>query len=266
MPQVYTTDHSASVLATHSWRTVANSAPHLLPHLKPHQQILDVGCGPGSITIDLAKHVPTGHVTGIEYVSYPLAGARELAAAAGVSNVSFQVGDIHALPFADGTFDIVHAHQVLQHIADPVQGLREMRRVVKVGGIVSCRESAALSWYPENEGIALWKRVTDAMGAAKGGNPHPGRMIHVWAERAGFARADMRKSAGTWCFSSPEERAYWGGSMGERAKSSGFAKTAVEEGFAGLEELNRVAEGWREFVEDEDGWFALLHGQMLCWK
>ncbi|OGE56259.1 hypothetical protein PENARI_c003G11259 [Penicillium arizonense] len=145
MPQVYTTDHSKSVLQTHSWRTAQNSAPHLIPHIQPTHKILDVGCGPGSISVSLAKLVPGGSVTGVEYVSDPLSGARALAQAEGVTNITFQEGDIHALPFEDGSFDIVHAHQVLQHIADPVLALREMRRVVKRGGIVSCRESAVLT-------------------------------------------------------------------------------------------------------------------------
>lgn len=266
MPKVYTTDHSTSVLTTHSWRNLANSAPHVLPHIKPDMQILDVGCGPGSITIDFAKHVPQGHVTGTEYVSDPLSKAQELAASAGVTNITFQVGDIHALPFADNTFDIVHAHQVLQHISDPVQALSEMRRVVKEGGIVAARESAELSWYPENEGIALWRAVTEKMQRAKGGCPHPGRMIHVWAVRAGFERGRVVASTGSWCFSEDQEREYWGGSMEERARDSGFARIAVEEGFASGEELERIARGWREFVRDEEGWFGLFHGEILCWK
>ena len=266
MPQVYTTDHSKTVLQTHSWRTAQNSAPHLIPHIQPTHKILDVGCGPGSISISLAKLVPGGSVTGVEYVADPLSGARALAQAEGVTNITFQEGDIHALPFEDGSFDIVHAHQVLQHIADPVLALQEMRRVVKKGGIVACRESAELSWYPENEGIAKWREITEGMQRASGGHPHPGRMIHVWAFEAGFGRGDVRRSAGAWCFGSDEERAYWGGSMEGRARESGFAKRVVQEGFAKVADLDVIAQGWRAFVDDQDAWFGLLHGEILCWK
>lgn len=266
MPKVYTTDHSTSVLETHSWRTLSNSALYLLPYIQPDLQILDVGCGPGSMAIDFAKHVPRGHVTGVEYVPDPLEGARALAAAEGVSNISFQVGDIHDLPFPDDTFDIVHAHQVIQHIADPVRAFQEMRRVVKQGGIVAVRESASLTWYPESEGITAWRDVGERMRRAKGGNPHPGRFIHIWAKEAGFPGESIKKSAGSWCFSSPDERKYWGGSMEKRARSSGFAATAIEEGFATQEDLEKIAMGWRAFVEDEDAWFGLLHGEILCWK
>lgn len=264
--EVYTTDHSTSVLQTHNWRTASNSAAYLVPYITSTSKILDIGCGPGSMTIDFARLASQGHVTGVEYVPDPLDEARELASSQGVTNTEFTVGDIHSLDFPDNTFDIVHVHQVLQHIADPVKALREMRRVAKPGGIVAARESASMLWYPENEGITKWAELDQQMRKARGGNPHPGRMIHVWAEEAGFEKSQIKKSAGSWCFSSPEERQYWGGSMGSRAKSSGFAKSAIGEGFATEDELERIAMGWEEFVEAEDGWFGLLHGEILCWK
>jgi len=263
---VYTTDHSPSVIQTHSWRTLSNSAAYLIPHIRPHMTILDIGCGPGSITIDLAKHVPQGQVTGVDYVSDPLPSARNLASEQNITNITFQQADIHALPFEDDSFDIVHVHQVLQHIADPVHALCEMKRVCKKGGIVAARESAGMSWYPPNEGLEKWKDITENMARAKGGNPHSGSRIHVWAMRAGFEEGSVRRSAGSWCFSSPEERAYWGGSMERRVRSSGFSKGAVKEGFASDADLEYMAAGWRRFVEDEEGWFGLLHGQILCWK
>ncbi|OJJ50675.1 hypothetical protein ASPZODRAFT_148131 [Penicilliopsis zonata CBS 506.65] len=263
---VYTTDHSEGVLKTHLWRTAENSAAYLLPHIRPAMNILDVGCGPGSITADLAQRVPQGYVTAIDYVSDPLDGARSLAASRGVHNVTFQVGDIHSLEFPDNTFDVVHVHQVLQHIADPVQALREMRRVVKPGGIVAARESAALSWFPDNEGISAWEELSDRMGRARGGNPHPGRYIHSWAEKAGFARDQITRSADSWCFSSDEQRAYWGGSMGQRATSSGYSQVAVGEGFATQETLDLIAQGWKQYREDGQGWFGILHGEILCRK
>lgn len=263
---VYTTDHSASVLRTHSWRTATNSAGYLIPHLRPDMKVLDIGCGPGSITIDLARLVPQGHVTGVEYVPDPLQEARSLAAAQGVTNVSFEIGDIHSLPFVNGSFDVVHAHQVLQHIADPVGALQEMRRVTKPGGVVACRESASMTWYPDSEKLGTWYEVTSRMATAKGGNPHPGKYIHVWAEEAGFTRENIKTSAGSWCFSSDEEREYWGGSMGERARSSGFVAMELKGGFSTAEELKTIANGWDEFRKDKHAWFGLLHGEVLCRK
>ena len=139
---VYTTDHAESVLSTHRWRTIANSAEFILPYLKPGIKVLDVGCGPGSLTVDIAKHIqPGGKVTAIENVPEPLEGARRLAEQEGVE-VTFEVADAMQLPYPDDEFDLVFAHQVLQHVARPIDMLKEMKRVVKPGtGVVACRES-----------------------------------------------------------------------------------------------------------------------------
>lgn len=263
---VYATDHSAPVLRTHRWRTAANSAAYLLPHLAPHMAILDVGCGPGSISVGLARLVPDGHVTGIENVPEPLDQARALAAAEGVANVTFREADVHALPFADDSFDIVHAHQVLQHLADPVRALREMRRVVRPGGLVACRESASLSWFPDSPALADWDRLTRRIAEAKGGHPHPGRYIHTWAEQAGFDRLDVTCSAGAWCFSSDEEREYWGGSMADRVASPTFTAAAAQYGSATPAQIEGLGRGWDDFRRDKQAWFGLMHGQILCRK
>ena len=106
-------------------------------------KVLDVGCGPGSLTVDIAKHVqPGGKVTGVESVPDPLNEARKLAEQEGVE-VTFEVADAMQLPYGDDEFDFVFAHQVLQHVFDPVKMLKEMRRVAKTGsGLVACRESS----------------------------------------------------------------------------------------------------------------------------
>ena len=260
----YTTDHSHGVLRTHSWRTVENSASYLVPWLRPNMRILDIGCGPGSISVGLAKLVPEGEVIGIDYVEDPLAQARDLAKKENVTNATFQVGDIFALDFPDDSFDVCHVHQVLQHVADPVKALGEMRRVVKRGGLVAARESASMMCYPYSELIESWDRIYERVSRARGGNPHPGSHIHAWAVQAGFNRAGITTSAGSWCFSSPEERAYWGGTWAERVLSSGLAKTAVEEGYATREELKKISQAWKDWVEDENGWFGLLHGEIVC--
>lgn len=88
MPKVYISDHSILVLQTHSWRNLSNSALYLLSYTQLVLQILDVGCGPRSMIIDIAKHLSHGHVTGVEYVPDPLEEARDLAALEIVSNIS----------------------------------------------------------------------------------------------------------------------------------------------------------------------------------
>src|SRR5919202_4692537 len=89
----YTHGHADPVLQSHRWRTVENSAAYLAPHLRPGLRLLDVGCGPGTITVDLAGRVAPGRVTGLDVVEAPLAEARELAERTGAT-VAFEVADV----------------------------------------------------------------------------------------------------------------------------------------------------------------------------
>ncbi|KAH9891802.1 methyltransferase type 11 [Cubamyces lactineus] len=263
----YTHGHHESVLGLHSWRTVQNSAAYLLPHLKPNMTLLDIGCGPGTITTDFATILHEGHVTGLEMPSSNVfERARAHAASRGVTNVSFVAGDALALPFPDGTFDVVHAHQVIQYVGDPVRMLKEMRRVAKPGGIVAAREADmdGLVWYPEVEGLKEWQEGYIAVARASGGQPRAGRRLHAWAKEAGFADEDVALSASVWCFCTPEDRAYWSGLWADLTVSSHFAVSAKKHGICDEERLKRLAAAWRKWGAREDGWFTLMSGEMIA--
>ncbi|CAM5272327.1 2-methoxy-6-polyprenyl-1,4-benzoquinol methylase, mitochondrial [Streptomyces cyaneofuscatus] len=184
---VYTHGHHESVLRSHRWRTAANSAGYLLGELRPGMAVLDVGCGPGTITADVAALVAPGRVTAVDTGPGILEQAAAVAAERGLDNVEFAVADVQALDFPDDSFDVVHAHQVLQHVGDPVQALREMRRVCRPGGVVAARDSdyAAMAWYPETPGLAEWQEVYRRVARANGGEPDAGRMLVSWARQAG---------------------------------------------------------------------------------
>src|SRR5262249_1021619 len=133
-PDTYTHGHDASVVASHARRTVAGSAAYLRHRLPPGGDVLGGGVGPGSPPRDTARACAPGGVVGVENVEEPLVPARAAAAEAG-TDVEFRIGDAYALDFPDATFDVVHAHQVLQHLTDPVAALREMSRVCRPGGV-----------------------------------------------------------------------------------------------------------------------------------
>ncbi|PNY27165.1 methyltransferase [Tolypocladium capitatum] len=264
----YTHGHHASVLRSHTWRTALNSAAHLLPHLKAGMRVLDIGCGPGTITVDLAGYVPGGHVTGLERVGDILAQARGLAEEKGVANVDFVEGDANALDYADDSFDVVVCHQVLQHVKDPVGILAEMRRVTKPGGVVAARESdyGSFAWYPAVDGMEKWRWLYRRVASANGGEPDAGRMVHAWARKAGFATGAIASSSSTWCYSTDEEIAWWSGLWAERTVASAFAKTAIEGGLAGETDLDDISQAWKRWGQQEDAWFSVLHGEVICRK
>jgi ubiquinone/menaquinone biosynthesis C-methylase UbiE len=271
MPQetaVYTHGHHESVLRSHTWRTAANSAAYLLGSLKPHMKVLDIGCGPGTITADLAALVPDGHVTGADQAEGILEQARETAAGRGLTNVEFTTADVHALDWPDDTFCVVHAHQVLQHVGDPVQALREMRRVTKPGGIIAVRDSdyAAMTWYPESREMTYWLELYRRVARANGGEPDAGRRLKSWALEAGFAPGDLTATAGTWCYATPDEIDWWSGLWADRTLASAYAERAVEGGHATREQLAAVSEAWRAWGAADDAWFTVLHGEILCRK
>ncbi|TQN38148.1 methyltransferase family protein [Blastococcus colisei] len=258
----YTHGHADPVLQSHRWRTVENSAAYLVPALRPGLDVLDVGCGPGTITVDLAARVAPGRVVGIDVSAEPLAEARDAAAAAGV-DVSFEVGDVYALAAADDSFDVVHAHQVLQHLSDPVAALREMARVCRPGGIVAVRDVdyAATTWFPADPGLDRWLALYERVARANGAEPDAGRRLLSWAHAAGLR--DTAATAGTYCFASPDERQWWGRSWAGRATSSAFAGQALSYGLATPAELREIAAAWLRWAESDDGWLGMLHGELL---
>jgi SAM-dependent methyltransferase len=260
----YTHGHHESVLRSHRWRTAENSAAYLLPRLTSGVSVLDVGCGPGTITADLAMLVTPARVTALEVTAEALDLARAEIARRGLTNVDFRVGDVHALDFPDDTFDVVHAHQVLQHVTDPVAALREMRRVTRPGGVVAVRDSdyAAFTWFPEVPELTEWLDLYERVARGNGGEPDAGRRLLAWGREAGFT--ELTATSSTWCFATPADRAWWGGMWAERGLKSDFAATAVRTGAATEADLRRISDGWRRWAADPDGWLSLLHGELLA--
>nr|WP_042195237.1 class I SAM-dependent methyltransferase [Kibdelosporangium sp. MJ126-NF4]CEL21833.1 Methyltransferase [Kibdelosporangium sp. MJ126-NF4]CTQ92612.1 Methyltransferase (EC 2.1.1.-) [Kibdelosporangium sp. MJ126-NF4] len=253
----YTHGHHEAVLRSHRTRTAANSAAYLLPHLTAEMSLLDVGCGPGTITADLAGLVD--RVTAIEPVPEALALAQDYVKQ---PNVRFDVADVHALPYEDNAFDVVHAHQVLQHVHDPIGALKEMRRVGK--GLVAARDSdyGGFTWYPEVPVLDDWLALYRKIARHNGGEPDAGRRLSSWARAAGFA--EVVSSGSVWCFAAPEERAWWGGMWADRILHTKIAEHAVSYGYATRADLEAISEGWREWAAAPDGWIAILHGEILC--
>lgn len=259
-PADYVHGHHESVLRSHSSRTVDNSAAHLAPLLRPGQRVLDVGCGPGTITADLAGRVAPGRVTGIDASTDII--ARATADHGPVAD--FAVGDVYALDAADDTFDVVHAHQVLQHLDDPVRALAEMARVTVPDGIVAARDAdyGGMTWAPASPELDRWMDIYQTMTAARGHDANAGRHLLGWAQRAGLHEIEATSS--TWTFADPESRRWWAGLWADRVLASSYRTEAIAAGLADDDALDAIAAGWRAWAEQPDGFFVCPHGEILA--
>ncbi len=257
----YTHGHHASVLRSHTWRTAENSAGYLLPALAPGQDLLDLGCGPGTITVDLAGRVAPGRVLGID------ASPEVIAQAAALSDgdrVRFEVGDLYALQLPDASFDVVHAHQVLQHLTDPVAALVEARRVLRRGGVLAVRDSdyAAFAWAPEDPLLDRWMDLYQAVTARNGAEANAGRRLLGWVQAADFH--DPVATSSTWTFADTDTRLWWGGLWADRVQLSSFADQAVAHGLTTTSELAVIAAAWQRWARSPDGCFIVVHGEVLA--
>ncbi|QYH35870.1 class I SAM-dependent methyltransferase [Salinibacterium sp. M195] len=256
----YTHGHHESVLKSHTWRTIANSAAYFEPHLEAGLSLLDIGCGPGTITAEFAERLAPGRVAGLDAAS----AAIDKASAFTADNLSFLVGDAYALPFDDNSFDLVHSHQTLQHLGDPVAALREMKRVAKPGGLIAVRDVdyEGTICFPALPGLRVWADLYDAVHRSNGGEPNAGRRLKSWALQAGLA--DITASASVWNFSDEVDREWWGSMWEARVLESAFAGDALGKSLATQEILQQISSAWREWADSPEGWMAMPHGEILA--
>jgi len=247
----YTHGHQESVLRSHRWRTAENSCGYLLPHLRADMTMLDVGCGPGTITADLATRVPT--ITGIDPSASVIAEARR-----DFPDLDVRVGDVFS---ETGHYDVVHAHQVLQHLADPIGALRRMG---ELGDLVAVRESdyTWFQWSPAAPALERWRDVYLAVTRRNDAEAHAGRFLLAWAHAAGFT--DVTYTCTNWTFATPEDRAFWCGMWADRCVDSSFAQQAVDYGISTTDEMASLATAWREWAKDDDAVFVVPHGEILA--
>ncbi len=258
-PDAYVHGHHESVVAQHRRRTAEEAAGFLLPRLQPGMRLLDVGCGPGTITAGLAARVAPGEVVAIDVEPAVLEDARAIAGERGVTNIRFEEASVYALPDDVASFDVTYAHQVLQHLAEPVAALEEMRRVLKPGGLVAIRDAdyQTMVGWPRYEAIDDWRALYTAVAARNGGDANAGRRIPSWLAAAGFEAIEITTS--NWVFREPDDVRNWGDSWAERITHSSLADQAIEYGLAERADLERIAAGWRAWACDPEAFFMFIH-------
>jgi len=262
MTERYTHGHFGTVVDNHAERTAANSAAFLLTHLKPTDAVLDIGCGPGSITLDLAARVAS--IDGVDGAPEAIRRAEDDGARRGVGNARFRIANVYSLPFDGGSFDVVYGHQLLQHLADPVAALAEARRVLKPGGIVAVRDAdyGTMVHHPPEPALARWLGLYHDVARRNGGEPDAGRMLVGWVAQAGFR--DIVATTSTWTYATPEAIEGWRKLWTSRLLEASMGQAAVDYGLATRRELEELAAGWDRWAAQPRPFFAFLHGEVLA--
>ena len=263
--EVYQHGHHASVISNHAKRTAEKEAAFFLDELRAGVRLLDVGCGPGSITAGLARCVAPGETIGID----PSASVIDTARARldpPVANLTFEVGSIYQSRFAAETFDAVFAHQVLQHLARPVEALAHMRRLLKPEGVIGVRDVdwGSAIFYPENAGMRRFLAMYYELARRNGGEPNAGRHLRGWFRAAGFTRTRVTTSATSYADAAATRE--WAHTYAERTLHSNLADKALEYGIATRADLMSMAAGWRAWGEESDAFFCFSHTQVVAWK
>ncbi|MDR3457751.1 MAG: methyltransferase domain-containing protein [Verrucomicrobiae bacterium] len=199
----YTPGYTQSASDFMARRSAQTHAAFLLPHLRSSSRLLDCGCGPGSVTCDFARLLPSGQVVGVDRETSQVERARSHAAGLRLTNVKFEVGSIYELPFPDASFDIVFAHAVFEHLASPAVALAEVSRVLVPGGLVALRSPdwGGFIVAPDTPGLQSALRRYIAIQTANGGDVHVGRKFPGLLRASGFASPSF--SATYECYPSP---------------------------------------------------------------
>jgi ubiquinone/menaquinone biosynthesis C-methylase UbiE len=243
----------------------AERAWFLLPYLRPGMRLLDCGCGIGAITVALAQRVAPGEVVGIDIAPVQVERSQALAREQGVANARFEVGNVYALPFPYAAFDAAFAHRVLEHLSDPLRALKEMRRVLKPGGVAGILDPdrASTLFSPSTpllqELMSLVLRIREQQGSSLCYARHlRGQLLQAGFTRSeGFAHAEyngnlemtrMLAAIGTEVFRSPAN-----------------VELAVRQGWADREKLEAMIAELQAWVERPDAYWAIVECAAVGW-
>jgi SAM-dependent methyltransferase len=264
-PEAYSLGYEAATLRLFQQRTLTGCASFLLPYLQPGMMILDCGCGPGSLSLELAERVAPGPVVGIDREPSQLATAREAASARGLSNIRFDEADVYSLPFPDGSFDVVFSHALISHLGEPIRALAEQRRVLRPEGLVAVSENDTGTMVCSPSGSAM-ERVLGLVPRVlehHGGNRLLTRHLRGALLEAGFARAEGY--AGVEVYGRPAETRLlavaWAAMVGQPA----FIEAVISQGWATPTEVAELPAAVREWGERPDAYGAVLKCGALGW-
>ena len=262
----YTMGYSPEFLQMLDRRNAGTHAAYLLPHLKPSMRVLDFGCGPGTITVGLAEAVKPGETHGVDVEESQIELARAAAVSGGHDNVAFHVGNVYELPFADDFFDVAHCHAVLMHVPDTEAALREVKRVLKPGGIVASREMIVGSSFidPSTERTPVAWGTFGNLLRANGGHPGMGGELKRALLEAGFT--GIRSSASFDVFSTEADVAFLRGFIGDWFFMPAVVAAATQYGLATQEQFDQWQNDMDEWRADPGAIGGIAFGEAIGFK
>ncbi len=243
--------------------TAEVSAAYLLPHLKPGLRVLDVGCGPGTISAGLAKAIAPGELHGIDMEESQVELARSVAKASGTENAFFHVGDALALPFEDNFFDVAHFHNVLMYIPDTTSALAEIRRVLKPGGIIGLREMIVGSsfTYPDYGILGNSWEIFEDIVAADDGHPQMGKEMKGHVLSAGFT--DVQLTTTMRIYSTPEEIEFIYRLINKWFLSPEIMEAAIKYSASSEEMFDRIRDAYDKWRGEPGAYFVIAFGEVI---
>ena len=259
----YIFGYSPAAVALMGFRTAESHAAFFLRELKPEMALIDVGCGPGSITLGLARAVHPGPAVGIEL---DLEQTREVAAQTQVEglNLSFEQGDIYDLPYSDHSFDAVFLSAVVGNVRRPVDGFREVLRVLRPGGLIGVKEfdHGGNLVFPEPEYIRKVNELASRLRSRNGHDPDSGRKVSSYLDAAGFERVQARA-----VFENlPPAPGIQGSPLIESIVREEWGPKFVELGWASQEEIDQWIEQSAAYVRSGNEFAALAWIEALAYK
>jgi ubiquinone/menaquinone biosynthesis C-methylase UbiE len=243
-----------------SGRDARTFLPFLLTHLRAGMDVLDVGCGVGSIALDIARRIAPGRIVGIDRDGGQLEVARVSAEERSIGNAEFLEGAVDVLAFDDAAFDVVYANAVLQHVPEPVHVLKEMRRVLRPGGLAAVSDDDVDTFVISPERPEL-RRAAELFGRAivhAGGNPRYSRHLRTLLREAGFARTQGFAVAPE-VYGDEESTRWFADFVTGAFAAPRMADVIVQQGWATRAELEETIDAVREWGAHPDAFATWLY-------
>ena len=264
----YTYGHSPAVVGVHAARSATKEAAFFLPRLAPGMHLLDVGCGPGTITLGLAAAVAPGEAIGVDIAESVLDQARASASEANATHLRFEQASATQLPYPNDTFDAIFAHTLLEHVPNPLAALQEMKRVLKPGGLIGLRDcdwGSGVFWPADplvQQAVHLYARVW----SHSGGHPNLGRQLPALLREAGFTKITTSTSF-RWDGSQDDPTngsRTFGQLLAQRLLLPNFQKPITENGWSDLETLQRISHACAQWADHPDAYAAMIMVEVIA--